>query len=64
MQLVCHTRLLQQVSLDQSTADVLTLAEVDLYQLAKSTTVVVAQSPGIPKSLQQWVGLQYLPLHT
>ena len=51
MELMGHSRLLQQVSLDQGTTDVLTLAEVDLNQLAKATTVVVAQGSGIAEGL-------------
>ncbi|KAA6423742.1 MAG: hypothetical protein FRX49_06313 [Trebouxia sp. A1-2] len=54
---------LVEVRLDESTTDVLALAEVDLNQLAKTTTVVVAQGSGIAKGLQQWVGLQHLSLH-
>ena len=59
-----HSRLFQQVSLDQSTADVLTLAEVDLDQFAKATAIVVAQGPGIAECFQQRVSLQYLPFYT
>ena len=59
-----HPGLLQQISLDQSTTDVLALAEVDLNQLAKTTAVIVAQGSGIAKSFQQRVGLEHLPLHT
>ena len=51
MQLMRHSRLLQQVSLDESPTDVLTLAEVDLNQLAKATAIVVAQRSGIAERL-------------
>lgn len=51
MQLMRHSRLLQQVSLDQGPTDILTLAEVDLNQLAKATAIVVAQRSGIAKCL-------------
>lgn len=64
MQLMRHSRLFQQISLDQGTADVLTLAEVDLNQLAEATAIVIAQGPGIAKCFEQRVGLQYLPFHT
>ena len=63
MQLMRHSRLFQQVSLNQSTTDVLTLAEVDLDQLAKATAVVVAQGSGVAEGFQQRVSLQHLPLH-
>ena len=51
MQLMRHSRLLQQVSLDEGTTDVLTLAEVDLNQLAKATAIVVAQGSGVAEGL-------------
>ena len=44
-----YSRLFQQVSLDQSATDVLTLVEVDLNQLAEATAIVVAQGSGIAK---------------
>ena len=62
--LVHHSALLQEVCLDQSSTDVVTTVKVDLDQLAKATTIVVAQRLGIAKGLQQRVCRQHSVLHS
>ena len=62
-QLVHNSGLLQQVCLDPRTTDTAAIVKEYVDQLAKATTVVVAQRLGISKCLQEGVGLQDLIFH-
>lgn len=61
--LIGDSRLLEQVVLDNAPVDLIVRVEANLYKLAESGRVVVANGFSVAEGLENSVGLEDLMLH-